>query len=41
MHLQSMNNPDNVEEVRKYLTPELFEQLRADIAGNPETADFP
>ncbi len=41
MHLQSMYNPDNVEEVRKYLTPELFEQLRADIAGNPETADFP
>jgi len=41
MHLQSMNNPDNVEEVRKYMTPELFEQLKADITENGETADFP
>ena len=41
MHLQSMNNPDNVEEVRKYLTPEMFEQLKADISANSETAEFP
>ncbi len=41
MHLQSMNNPDNVEEVRKYLTPDMFEQLKADISTNSETAEFP
>ncbi|MDN0074641.1 Tim44 domain-containing protein [Crenobacter sp. SG2303] len=41
LHLQSLNSPDAVEEVRKYMTPELFAALRDDIASNNELADFP
>jgi hypothetical protein len=41
LHLQSLNTPDSLEEIRKYLTPDLFEALRADIAGNDDVADFP
>jgi len=41
LHLQSMNSPDSLDEIRKYMTPELFEALRGDIAGNGEVADFP
>ena len=41
LHVQSMNNPQNVEEIRKYLTPELYVSLQADITGNDEPADFP
>ncbi|TCP12991.1 putative lipid-binding transport protein (Tim44 family) [Crenobacter luteus] len=41
LHLQSLNTPESLEEVRKYMTPELFEALRADIAGNSDVADFP
>lgn len=41
MHLQTMNSPDNIDELRKYLTPDLFEAIRADVAANTETAEFP
>jgi predicted lipid-binding transport protein (Tim44 family) len=41
LHLQSLNSPEAVEEVRKYMTPELFTALRDDIAGNNDLADFP
>ncbi|MBV8679096.1 MAG: Tim44 domain-containing protein [Aquitalea sp.] len=41
LHLQSLNTPDSLEEVRKYMTPDLFEGLRNDIAGNSDVADFP
>lgn len=41
MHLQSLNSADNVDEIRKYMTPELFAELRDDIASNRELADFP
>ena len=41
MHLQSANTPQNVEEVRKYLTPEMFESIKADVSSNNEPADFP
>ncbi|WP_047248643.1 Tim44 domain-containing protein [Chromobacterium subtsugae] len=41
LHLQSLNTPESLEEVRKYLTPELFEALRGDIADNGAVADFP
>ena len=41
LHLQSMNSPDSVDEVKKYMTPELFAALRDDIAANTEPADFP
>ncbi|MEW9900436.1 Tim44-like domain-containing protein [Chitinivorax sp. PXF-14] len=41
MHLQTMNSPDSVDELRKYLTPDMFEAIRADVQGNTETAEFP
>ncbi|MCW3480163.1 Tim44-like domain-containing protein [Neisseriaceae bacterium JH1-16] len=41
LHLQSLNSTEAVEEVRKYMTPELFTALRDDIASNTELADFP
>jgi len=41
LHLQSLNTPDSLEEVRKYMTPDLFEGLRNEIAGNSDVADFP
>jgi predicted lipid-binding transport protein (Tim44 family) len=41
MHIQSLNSPEQVEEVRRYLTPELFESLKAEIAANRELAEFP
>ncbi len=41
MHLQTMNSPDNVEELRKYLTPDMYESIKADVAANKETAEFP
>ncbi|TDR80655.1 Tim44 domain-containing protein [Paludibacterium purpuratum] len=40
LHLQSLNSPDSLDEVRRYMTPELFEELRHDIAGNQAVADF-
>ncbi|WP_036665376.1 Tim44 domain-containing protein [Paludibacterium yongneupense] len=40
LHLQSLNTPDSVEEVRRYMTPELFDELRGTIAGNGDVADF-
>jgi len=39
-HLQSLNSPDAVDEVRRYMTAELFEELRGEILRNSETADF-
>lgn len=41
LHLQSLNTPESVEEVRKYMTPELFQDLRNDIVTNGDIADFP
>ena len=40
-HLQSLNSPDSVDEVRRYMTPELFAELRGDIGRNGDVADFP
>jgi len=40
LHLQSLNSPDNLDEVRRYMTPELFSELRGEIANNSEVADF-
>lgn len=40
LHLQSLNSPDSLDEVRRYMTPELFEELRGEIANNSEVADF-
>ncbi|WP_293765927.1 Tim44-like domain-containing protein [uncultured Aquitalea sp.] len=41
LHLQSLNTPESLEEVRKYMTTDLFNALRDDIAGNGDVADFP
>jgi predicted lipid-binding transport protein (Tim44 family) len=41
LHLQSLNTPDSLEEVRKYMTPDLFEGLRNEIGSNTDVADFP
>ncbi len=39
-HIQALNSPEQMEEVRKYLTPELFEELKADIGVNRDVAEF-
>lgn len=39
-HIQSLNSPEQLEEVRKYLTPDLFEELKAEISANREVAEF-
>lgn len=41
LHLQNLNSAESLEEVRKYLTPDLFTALREDINSNNEAADFP
>jgi hypothetical protein len=40
LHLQSLNSPDTLDEVRRYMTPQLFEEIRGEIASNGMTADF-
>lgn len=41
LHLQSMNSASNVEEVRRYFTPEMYTAIREDILSNDELAEFP
>jgi predicted lipid-binding transport protein (Tim44 family) len=41
LHMQAMNSPEQLEELRKYLTPELFAELQGDIAANRDLAEFP
>lgn len=41
LHIQSMNTPENVSEVAKYMTPELYNELQQSIADNDFIADFP
>lgn len=41
LHLQNLNSAESLEEVRKYMTPELFLALQEDIKANTEMADFP
>lgn len=40
LHIQSMNNPDNVAEVEKYMTPSLYQEIKSSITGNSFVADF-
>jgi predicted lipid-binding transport protein (Tim44 family) len=35
-----MNTPDNVSEVEKYLTPQLYNELKSIITSNDYVADF-
>ncbi len=39
-HVQSMNNASNLEEIRRYFTPEMFAAMRDDIIQNQDTAEF-
>ena len=41
LHIQSMNNADNVHEVEKYLSKDLYHEIKDDIANNSNIADFP
>ncbi len=40
LHIQSMNNPDNVSEVEKYMTPNLYQEIKSNITANTYVADF-
>lgn len=41
LHLQSMNSSSNIEEVRRYFTPEMYLAIRDDILSNDDLAEFP
>lgn len=40
LHIQSMNNAENLSEIQKYMTPQLFADTKDDIENNPVIADF-
>lgn len=40
LHIQSMNTPDNVSEIQKYMTVELYNELKSTISENNFVADF-
>jgi predicted lipid-binding transport protein (Tim44 family) len=40
LRIQSMNNKDNVNEIAKYLTPELYQNIKDEINNNEFIADF-
>ena len=40
LHVQSMNNQDNITEIDKYMTPELYLAMKEMIANNKFVADF-
>ena len=40
LHIQSMNTPENVVEIEKYMTTELYNELKTDVANNKFIADF-
>jgi predicted lipid-binding transport protein (Tim44 family) len=41
LHMQALNSPDQAEEMRRYMTAELFAQLKDDIGSNQDVAEFP
>ena len=41
MHMQSLNSPSQADEMRRYMTPELFENLKHEIGSNTDVAEFP
>ncbi len=41
LHLQTLHEPGQIDDLRKSFTPELFAELEADLRANLETADFP
>ncbi len=40
-HLQTMNGQGSLNELRAYMTPELFAQMQGEIAANTDPAEFP
>lgn len=40
LHIQSMNTPENVSEVAKYMTPALYAEMKSLITENDYVADF-
>ncbi|MBM3114677.1 Tim44 domain-containing protein [Jeongeupia naejangsanensis] len=41
LHMQALNSPEQLEELRNYLTPEMFTSLQAEIGSNQDIAEFP
>lgn len=41
LHVQSMNNPENISEIAKYMTSELYADIRSTIEHNDFIADYP
>ncbi|WP_432720891.1 Tim44-like domain-containing protein [Jeongeupia wiesaeckerbachi] len=41
LHMQALNSPEQLEELRNYLTPEMFASLQAEIGSNQDIAEFP
>jgi predicted lipid-binding transport protein (Tim44 family) len=40
LHIQSMNNAANIDEIAKYMTPDLYKEISNDIINNASIADF-
>jgi predicted lipid-binding transport protein (Tim44 family) len=40
LHIQSMNNLENLHEIQKYMTPELYQEIQSSISNNNCVADF-
>jgi predicted lipid-binding transport protein (Tim44 family) len=40
LHIQSMNNKENVNEIAKYFTDDLYQSIKDEIANNDSIADF-
>jgi predicted lipid-binding transport protein (Tim44 family) len=41
LHMQALNSPEQAEEMRRYMTADLFEQLKHEIGSNQDMAEFP
>lgn len=40
LHIQSMNNAENINEIAKYMTPELYNEIKESVVTNDYVADF-
>lgn len=40
LHIQSMNNVENIDEIAKYMTPEFYNEIKHEIINNKSLADF-
>ena len=39
-HIQAMNTASNIEEIRRYFTPEMYQEIYQDISSNQDVAEF-